>query len=50
LGSESGVVGIGDRVKDAAEKSRKAAEAIQFEGKYFRRDIGYREIGRERAS
>jgi len=44
-----GVVGIGDRIKDAAEKSRKAAEAIQFEGKYFRRDIGYREIGRKRA-
>jgi phosphoribosylamine--glycine ligase len=44
-----GAVGLGDRVSDAAEKSRAAAEAIQFQGKYFRRDIGYREIKRERS-
>ncbi len=44
-----GVVGLGVNVSSAAEKSRAAAEAIQFEGKYFRRDIGHREIERERA-
>ena len=44
-----GAVGLGDSVSDAAEKSRAAAEAIQFQGKYFRRDIGYREIKRERS-
>ncbi|MGD8697961.1 MAG: phosphoribosylamine--glycine ligase [Gemmatimonadales bacterium] len=42
-----GVVGLGSDVSAAAEKSRSAAEAIQFEGKYYRRDIGYREIERE---
>ena len=42
-----GVVGLGSNVSGAAEKSRTAAEAIQFDGKYFRRDIGYREIERE---
>ncbi len=43
-----GVVGLGADVTRAAEKSRAAADAIEFEGKYFRRDIGYREIERER--
>ncbi|UCC48635.1 MAG: phosphoribosylamine--glycine ligase [Gemmatimonadota bacterium] len=43
------VVGLGASVTDAAEKSRQAADAIQFAGKYFRRDIGYREIERERS-
>jgi phosphoribosylamine--glycine ligase len=42
-----GVVGLGANVSTAAEKSRAAAEAIQFDGKYFRRDIGFREIERE---
>jgi phosphoribosylamine--glycine ligase len=42
-----GVVGIGAKVGDAADKSRAGADAIQFDGKYFRRDIGYREIERE---
>ena len=40
------VVGLGDAVTDAAEKSRGAAGAVEFEGAYFRRDIGYREISR----
>jgi phosphoribosylamine--glycine ligase len=44
-----GVVGLGDTVGSAAQKSRQAAEAIQFDGKYYRRDIGYREIERERS-
>ena len=43
-----GVVGLGDDVIDAAERSRSAAGAIQFDGAYFRRDIGYREIERLR--
>lgn len=43
------VVGLGASVTDAAEKSRQAADAIRFAGKYFRRDIGYREIERERS-
>ncbi|HSG81171.1 MAG TPA: phosphoribosylamine--glycine ligase, partial [Gemmatimonadota bacterium] len=42
-----GVVGLGPEVSIAAAKSRQACEAIDFEGKYFRRDIGYREIERE---
>ncbi len=33
-------------VAEAAVKSRAAAEAITFEGKQFRRDIGWREIAR----
>ncbi len=44
-----GVVGLGADVTRAAEKSRAAADAIEFEGKYFRGDIGYREIERERS-
>jgi phosphoribosylamine--glycine ligase len=44
-----GVVGLGADVSSAAQKSREAAEAVQFEGKYFRRDIAYREIERERS-
>ncbi|HVO34017.1 MAG TPA: phosphoribosylglycinamide synthetase C domain-containing protein, partial [Gemmatimonadales bacterium] len=35
-------------VSEAAAKSRAAAEAIGFEGKQFRRDIGWREIARSR--
>ena len=35
-------------VAEAAERSRAAAEAIRFEGKQFRRDIGWREITRRR--
>ncbi len=42
-----GVVGLGDDVRAAAAKSREAATAIKFSGKYFRNDIGYREIERE---
>ncbi len=44
-----GVVGLGADVTRAARKSLAGADAIQFEGKYFRRDIGYREIERERS-
>ncbi|UCC73266.1 MAG: phosphoribosylamine--glycine ligase [Gemmatimonadota bacterium] len=42
-----GVVGLGDNVTAAAAKSKEAASAIKFAGKYYRGDIGYREIERE---
>ncbi|NIN72950.1 MAG: phosphoribosylamine--glycine ligase [Gemmatimonadetes bacterium] len=45
-----GVVGLGDDVRGAAAKSREAATAIKFSGKYFRGDIGYREIERQGVS
>lgn len=35
-----GVVGLGDTVREAGERSRAGAERIQFEGKHWRRDIG----------
>jgi phosphoribosylamine--glycine ligase len=40
-------VGLGDGVGAAASKSKQAATAVKFSGKYFRGDIGYREIERE---
>ena len=42
-----GVVGLGASVTEAAQKSKEAAESVQFDGKYFRGDIGFREIQRE---
>jgi phosphoribosylamine---glycine ligase len=44
------VTGLGRSVADAAERSRNAAEAIRFEGAYFRRDIAWREIERAASS
>lgn len=35
-------------VAEAAAKSRRASELIGFEGKRFRRDIGWREVARQR--
>jgi phosphoribosylamine---glycine ligase len=40
------VTGFGATVDAAAERSRAAAERIEFEGSFFRRDIGWREIAR----
>lgn len=40
------VTGIAPTIAEAAELSRSAAHAIEFEGKQFRRDIGWREIER----
>ncbi|MGH7544570.1 MAG: phosphoribosylamine--glycine ligase [Gemmatimonadota bacterium] len=40
------VVGIAETVAEGARLSREAAEAVGFEGKVFRRDIGRREIER----
>ena len=42
------VTGAGPDIATAAEKSRVAAEAIKFEGKQFRTDIGWREIARQK--
>jgi phosphoribosylamine---glycine ligase len=42
------VTAIGPDVASAAARSREAAEAIDFEGKQYRRDIGWREIARSR--
>ncbi len=42
------VTGAGPNIAAAAEKSRAAAEAIKFEGKQFRTDIGWREIARQK--
>jgi phosphoribosylamine--glycine ligase len=42
------VTGAAATVAEAAAKSRAAAEAVAFEGKQFRRDIGWREIARSR--
>jgi phosphoribosylamine--glycine ligase len=40
------VTGVGSTLELAAERSRAAAEAITFEGKQYRRDIGWRELAR----
>ena len=40
------VTGLGSTIAEAAQRSRQGADAIQFEGKYFRRDIGWRELQR----
>ena len=43
-----GVTAVASTIEEAAQKSRVAAEAIHFEGKQFRRDIGWRELARRR--
>jgi len=40
------VTAIAPTIERAAERSRAAAEAIDFKGKQFRRDIGWRELQR----
>jgi phosphoribosylamine--glycine ligase len=40
------VTGLAPTLAEAAQRSRSAAEGIEFEGKYFRRDIGWRELQR----
>ena len=42
------VTGIGPDVGSAMERSRNAAEAIMFEDRQYRRDIGWRELERSR--
>lgn len=41
------VTGLGPTLGDAAERSRRGAEAIRFQGRHFRRDIGWRELARD---
>ncbi|MDE0075488.1 MAG: phosphoribosylamine--glycine ligase [Gammaproteobacteria bacterium] len=38
--------GLGRTLAEAAERSRRAAREIRFEGRYFRSDIGWREMAR----
>jgi phosphoribosylamine--glycine ligase len=40
------VTAVASSFEEAQAKSREAAEAIQFDGKVFRRDIGWREAAR----
>lgn len=40
------VTALGSDLGEAAERSRVAAQTIEFEGKYFRRDIGWRDMAR----
>jgi phosphoribosylamine--glycine ligase len=40
------MTGLGDTLDEAARRSRLGAEAVGFEGKYFRTDIGWRELAR----
>jgi phosphoribosylamine--glycine ligase len=42
------VTGVGPSFAEAQARSRAGAEAIAFEGKQFRRDIGWREAHRQR--
>jgi phosphoribosylamine-glycine ligase len=44
------VTGLGATVPLAARASRAAAERIAFEGKTWRRDVGWREIERAGAA
>ena len=44
------VTGLGNTLGDAARKSLLGAEAVEFEGKYFRTDIGWREFARDEGS
>jgi phosphoribosylamine--glycine ligase len=41
------VTGLGDSLRDASRKSLVGAGAVNFEGKYFRTDIGWREFARD---
>ena len=43
------VTAVAATFAQAQRLSREAADAIEFEGKVFRRDIGWREAGRARA-
>jgi phosphoribosylamine--glycine ligase len=38
--------GVGASLSEAAERSRRAAAAIELKGKHFRRDIGWRDLAR----
>jgi len=42
------VTAVAETFPEAQRLSREAADSIEFEGKVFRRDIGWREAGRQR--
>jgi phosphoribosylamine---glycine ligase len=42
------VTGLGDSVKVAQSRAYQTIDGIRFDGMQFRRDIGYRAIGRKR--
>jgi phosphoribosylamine--glycine ligase len=44
------VTALAPTVAEAAGRSRRAAEAVEFEGRTFRRDIGWREAARTEAA
>jgi len=44
------VTGLGDTLGDGSRKSLLGAEAVSFDGKYFRTDIGWREFARDEGS
>ena len=41
-----GAVGIGSTLEQAKERAYKLAKEVEFESKYYRSDIGYREFSR----
>ena len=41
-GRVMGVVGLGDNIEDAQNKVYKAIKKVEFEGMYYRKDIGYK--------
>ncbi|KMK52400.1 phosphoribosylamine--glycine ligase [[Actinobacillus] muris] len=41
---------LGESVFDAQQQALKLAEQIQWQGRFYRRDIGYRAVAREQAS
>ncbi len=45
-----GVTGLGDTVAEAQRKTYELVERISFRNAYYRKDIGYRAVARERGS
>jgi phosphoribosylamine-glycine ligase len=45
-GRVAAITALADTFADACRLSREGAERIRFEGRYFRADIGWRELGR----
>ncbi len=43
-------VGLGDTVSEAQQVAYEAASSVHWEGMFYRRDIGYRAIAREKAA
>ena len=40
------VTGLGETMEDAQRRSQQFAASVEFEGKHFRTDIGWRELTR----